>query len=159
MSDPVTLVPNFEEIAVYWPVPERFRDRITAVVGAPGRLWKRGWHAGTDFACPVGTPVLACWDGLVRGAGPGLGPEGTFAVIMGERDGKPFEHLYFHLSETVLQFGQTVKAGDRVGYSGNTGNSTGPHLHFQLQRWTGNRRDFLRPRFTLPPAPPPAAVA
>lgn len=159
MSEPITLVPNFDEIEVYWPVPERFRDRITAMVGTPGRLWRRGWHTGTDFACPVGTPVLASWGGVVRGAGPGIGPEGTFAMIQGERDGKKFEHLYFHLSETILQFGQTIQAGDRIGYSGNTGNSTGPHLHFQLQRWERNSRYFLRPKFILPPAPPPAAVA
>lgn len=147
MPEPVVVIPIFDEIEVHWPVPERFRDRMTALVGTPGKLWKRGWHTGTDFACPIGTPVLACWDGIVAGTGAGLGGEGLFTTIKSEKDGKRFEHLYFHLSETILHFGQTVKAGDRVGYSGNTGHTTGPHLHFQLQRWTGYMRSFLKPKF------------
>jgi murein DD-endopeptidase MepM/ murein hydrolase activator NlpD len=159
MTKTLIVVPTFEEIAVFWPVPDRFQHRVTALVGTLGQVWRRGWHTGTDFACPVGTPVLASWGGLVYGAGANPGPEGIFVAIRGEADGRLFEHLYFHLTENIVRVGDVVRAGDRIGYSGNTGHSTGPHLHFQLQRWTGHQREFLRPKFISPPEPAPAAGA
>ncbi len=89
-------------------------------------------HRGVDFAVPVGTPVLAVGDGeviVVKGGGAA----GNYVAI---RHGRQYMTRYMHLSKTLVKAGQKVKRGDRIGLSGNTGRSTGPHLHFEV--WTNN---------------------
>ncbi len=85
-------------------------------------------HKGVDFAMPVGTPVLAVGDGEVVVA-KFSGAAGNFVAI---RHGRQYTTRYMHMRQLLVKPGQKVKRGDRVGLSGNTGRSTGPHLHFEL---------------------------
>lgn len=85
-------------------------------------------HRGVDFAVPVGTPVLAVGDGEVVMAKNG-GAAGNYVAI---RHGRQYMTRYMHLRKLLVKPGQKVKRGDRIALSGNTGRSTGPHLHFEM---------------------------
>ncbi|AJQ93259.1 peptidoglycan DD-metalloendopeptidase family protein [Gynuella sunshinyii] len=86
-------------------------------------------HYGVDFAMPVGTPVLSVGDGIVtRTANHPYA--GKYVEI--EHPG-PFKTRYLHLSKILVKRGQRIKRGDKIALSGNTGRTTGPHLHFELQ--------------------------
>lgn len=99
-------------------------------------------HYGIDFACAVGTDIRAIGDGVVRWADwnqklganqwmiiPGATGSGIFVVI---DHGNGYVSLYCHLDSTPMNVGQRVTAGSIIGKSGNTGNSTGPHLHLEV---------------------------
>ncbi|MDR3035126.1 MAG: M23 family metallopeptidase [Kitasatospora sp.] len=88
-----------------------------------------GYHTGTDFAVAVGTPVLAVGDATVVSAGY-AGAYGN-QIVLKLSDGRFAQ--YAHLSQLGVKAGQHVGAGDQVGKSGNTGNSHGPHLHFEIR--------------------------
>lgn len=85
-------------------------------------------HHGTDFATPVGTPVLTTGDGIVTRIG-----DHPFAgkYIEIEHHGQ-FQTRYLHLHRILVRKGQRVERGQRIAQSGNTGRTTGPHLHFEL---------------------------
>lgn len=85
-------------------------------------------HKGVDWATPTGTPVYASSAGTVTRAG-WLGTYG-YVVFIDHPDGR--QTRYAHLSRVQVSVGQKVKQGDRIALSGNTGNSTGPHLHFEM---------------------------
>ena len=85
-------------------------------------------HAGIDIANSIGTPILAASDGVVVAAGPQAG-YGNW-VKLRHADGTVT--LYGHLSAWTVDIGQRVWAGDQIAKMGNTGNSTGPHLHFEV---------------------------
>ncbi|WP_265498751.1 murein DD-endopeptidase MepM [Providencia rustigianii] len=85
-------------------------------------------HKGVDFSMPVGTPVLAVGDGEVIVA-KYSGAAGNFIAI---RHGRQYTTRYMHLRQLLVKPGQKVKRGDRIALSGNTGRSTGPHLHFEM---------------------------
>ncbi|NIH22858.1 murein DD-endopeptidase MepM [Providencia heimbachae] len=85
-------------------------------------------HKGVDFAMPVGTPVLAVGDGEVI-VSKYSGAAGNFIAI---RHGRQYTTRYMHLRQLLVKPGQKVKRGDRIALSGNTGRSTGPHLHFEM---------------------------
>lgn len=85
-------------------------------------------HKGVDFAMPVGTPVLAVGDGEVI-VSKYSGAAGNFIAI---RHGRQYTTRYMHLRQLLVKLGQKVKRGDRIALSGNTGRSTGPHLHFEM---------------------------
>ena len=88
-------------------------------------------HNGIDYGIPVGTPILAAADGVVIGYGNDEQGYGIYVKI----DHDTHYTLYAHLSSNrEVWTGRTVKAGDKIGVSGNTGNSTAPHLHFGLRR-------------------------
>lgn len=89
-------------------------------------------HRGVDFAVPIGTPVLAVGDGEVIIAKNG-GAAGNYVAI---RHGRQYMTRYMHLRKALVKPGQKVKRGDRIALSGNTGRSTGPHLHFEI--WINN---------------------
>lgn len=94
------------------------------------RAYKSGFHNGIDFAAPIGTPVFAARDGKIAATGDnGRKQYGRFIVI--EHDNN-LSTLYSHLSRQVAIQGGVVKKGDLIGYSGNTGYVTGPHLHFTV---------------------------
>ena len=82
---------------------------------------------------PVGTPVLAVGDGEVVIA-KRSGAASNYVAI---RHGRQYTTRYMHLKKLLVKPGQKVKRGDRIALSGNTGRSTGPHLHFEL--WTGQQ--------------------
>jgi murein DD-endopeptidase MepM/ murein hydrolase activator NlpD len=85
-------------------------------------------HAGLDFAAPIGTPECAAMDGVVVRAGPASGF--GLAVYIQHPDGDVT--VYGHMEQILVQQGQTVKAGDAIALLGNRGQSTGPHLHFEV---------------------------
>ncbi|MFD7453020.1 M23 family metallopeptidase [Kitasatospora sp. NPDC059827] len=101
--------------------------------GKPNRSYAAGYHTGVDFAVSPGTPVLAVGDATVVSAGW----DGAYGkeVVLRLADGHFAQ--YAHLSAVSVSAGDRVPAGLRVGLSGNTGNSTGPHLHFEIR--TSNR--------------------
>ncbi len=90
-------------------------------------------HKGVDFALPIGTPVLAVGDGEVVVAKNG-GAAGNYVAI---RHGRQYMTRYMHLKKVLVKPGQKVKRGDRIALSGNTGRSTGPHLHYEI--WINNQ--------------------
>jgi murein DD-endopeptidase MepM/ murein hydrolase activator NlpD len=93
-----------------------------------GRWWSKGFHTGVDYAVPVGTDVLAVADGEITNANWGK----SYGVqIVQKLDGGWF--IYAHLSKALVKPGDKVKAGQVIAKSGNTGNSTGPHLHAELR--------------------------
>ena len=85
-------------------------------------------HRGVDFAMPVGTPVLAVGDGEVVVSKNGNGAGNYIAI----RHGRQYMTRYMHLKKMRVKPGQQVKRGDRIALSGNTGRSTGPHLHYEI---------------------------
>lgn len=84
-------------------------------------------HNGTDFAVPVGTPIHAPQAVVIKAAGNNNGGEGIFVIL----DAGGTVHKFFHLSKINVRTGDKVTAGEVVGLSGNTGYSTGPHLHWE----------------------------
>jgi murein DD-endopeptidase MepM/ murein hydrolase activator NlpD len=91
---------------------------------------KRGSKApGVDFAVKIGTPVYATRKGTVKVAINGTGDGGTMVIIA---HSKATKSGYKHLSKLGVRKGQKVVAGQLIGWSGNTGASTGPHLHFDI---------------------------
>ena len=89
------------------------------------------FHQGIDYGCPEGTPILASADGTVTTTAEAVSGYGKY-VIIAHKDGTGT--VYAHLSASKVSQWQQVKQGDVIGYSGNTGNSTGPHLHFEWRR-------------------------
>lgn len=86
------------------------------------------YHKGVDFAVPVGTAVMASCGGTVIKAGWGSGY--GYCVYIQHPDGKVSR--YGHLSKVLVKGGQSVRQGEKIALSGNTGVSTGPHLHFEI---------------------------
>jgi hypothetical protein len=91
------------------------------------------FHAGSDIAAPTGTPVLATRAGRVT-VSDVLGGYGLTVILRhGEND---LESRYAHLSQVAVRPGEWVEQGEVIGLVGSTGNSTGPHLHFELRQLT-----------------------
>ncbi|AEM80439.1 M23 family metallopeptidase [Streptomyces violaceusniger] len=117
---------------------------IGAGFGLAGNLWSHN-HSGQDFVVPTGTPVHAAHDGVVVKAGPnggGDGPAYGNAIVI-KHDNATYSQ-YAHLSRIDVRIGQTVTEGQQIGLSGSTGNSTGPHLHFEI-RTTPNYGSAVEP--------------
>ncbi|CUX96715.1 murein DD-endopeptidase MepM [Candidatus Doolittlea endobia] len=85
-------------------------------------------HHGVDFAVPIGTPVLAVGDGEVM-VSKRDGVAGNYVAI---RHTRQYMTRYMHLKKLLVKPGQKVQRGDRIALSGNTGRSTGPHLHYEV---------------------------
>jgi murein DD-endopeptidase MepM/ murein hydrolase activator NlpD len=86
-------------------------------------------HYGTDFSAERGTPIYATADGKVTRARKDFSGLGHHIKI---NHGFGFETLYGHMSQFIVKYGQVVKRGDIIGYVGNTGKSTAPHLHYEV---------------------------
>ena len=112
---------------------------VTAAYGDKGSMWAgtNGTHKGTDYAVPIGTPVTSWKDGIVSNETLDAG-YGT-AVMVEHPDG--MQSIYAHLSSKSVNAGDSIKAGQRIGKSGATGNVTGPHLHFELRKGKNNPVD------------------
>lgn len=94
-----------------------------------------GMHEGTDFAGSLGTALYAVTDGTVIYSGGGRnGRSGQIVIIRAEVDGATYDFWYGHMFTTGVHVteGQQVKAGQPIAEIGNNGNSTGPHLHFEV---------------------------
>lgn len=103
-------------------VTSNYGSRISPFTGSPQH------HTGLDIANRIGTPVSATADGIVVDSGRGAAL-GTFVVIS---HGYGVKTTYGHLSQTQVRTGQKVKRGSQIGLMGNTGRSTGPHLHYAV---------------------------
>ncbi|MCJ1678146.1 M23 family metallopeptidase [Streptomyces sp. APSN-46.1] len=117
---------------------------LSATFGKGGTMWASK-HSGQDFAVPVGTPVHAASAGVVVKAGPnggGDGPAYGNAIVIKHAD-KTYSQ-YAHLSKINVTIGQKVSKNQTIGLSGNTGNSSGPHLHFEI-RTTANYGSAINP--------------
>ncbi|MFD7439226.1 transglycosylase family protein [Streptomyces sp. NPDC059861] len=119
---------------------QRGDSRVAPVSGplgtayrATGSSWSKGYHTGVDFPAPTGATVKAVGAGRVVDAGWG----GSFGyqVVIRHSDGRYSQ--YAHLSAISVKAGQSVGAGQRIGRVGSTGNSTGPHLHFEVRTGPG----------------------
>jgi murein DD-endopeptidase MepM/ murein hydrolase activator NlpD len=105
-----------------------FSDRIDPVSGEPA------YHWGIDFGVSVGTPVFAASDGKIenirvqKDINGNVTGYGTYMIV---RHDNGSATLYAHLSDTKIAKGQSIKAGQEIAKSGNSGKSTGPHLHFE----------------------------
>jgi murein DD-endopeptidase MepM/ murein hydrolase activator NlpD len=111
--------------------------RISTPWAKKGRHWSTGFHTGVDFAVPEGTNVLAVADGKIEAANWGKA-YGT--QLVQKVEGGWF--IYAHLSKALVKPGDKVKKGQHIAESGNTGNSTGPHLHVELRtaaRWSAGK--------------------
>ncbi|MGW0148121.1 M23 family metallopeptidase [Streptomyces sp. NPDC003333] len=110
---------------------------LSAYFGQAGINWM-SVHSGIDFPVSYGTTVLAATDGTVRTQWNSA--YGNMMIVTA-KDGT--ETWYCHLSTYRVASGTTVKAGDPIAYSGNSGNSTGPHLHFEVRPGGGSAIDPL----------------
>ncbi|WP_406143996.1 peptidoglycan DD-metalloendopeptidase family protein [Streptomyces sp. NBC_01012] len=111
-----------------WSAPVE-NPNVTTQYRASGASWSSGYHTGSDFQAASGTSVRAIGQGTVVSAG-WSGSYGNEIVIQHE-DGMYSQ--YAHLSSLEVSAGQTVTGGQQIGLSGTTGNSTGPHLHFEVR--------------------------
>ncbi|MEW2402896.1 transglycosylase family protein [Streptomyces sp. NPDC046862] len=115
---------------------------VNASTGTPyraaGSSWSKGYHTGLDFPVATGTTVKSVAAGEVVSSGWG----GSFGyqVVIRHADGRYTQ--YAHLSAISVKSGQNVSAGQRIGRSGSTGNSTGPHLHFEVRTGPGFGSDI-----------------
>ena len=111
--------------------------RITTPYGKRGS-WAAGYHTGDDYSTKgkQGVPVRAARGGRVSSTGNAWGSAyGKHVVVSHTKaPGGPIRVGYCHLSRIKVKPGQRVKKGQIIGYSGNTGNSTGPHLHYEERR-------------------------
>ncbi|MFE5771216.1 M23 family metallopeptidase [Streptomyces sp. NPDC056485] len=117
---------------------------LSATFGKGGTMWSHK-HSGQDFACPVGTPVKAASAGTIVKAGPnggGDGPAYGNAIVIKHANNTYSQ--YAHLSKIKVRIGQKVAKGSQIALSGNTGNSSGPHLHFEI-RTTPNYGSAVNP--------------
>jgi murein DD-endopeptidase len=112
-----------------WPTEKRFRisssfssDRLNPITG------RRSPHNGVDFATPVGTPIVSTGDGVVSRVGNHRFA-GRYIDI---NHSGTFETRYLHLSKVLVKQGQRIKRGQKIALTGNSGRSTGPHLHFEF---------------------------
>ncbi|MEU1003998.1 M23 family metallopeptidase [Streptomyces tibetensis] len=106
---------------------------LSASFAQNGGMWAHK-HSGQDFAVPSGTQVVAAHGGTVvkaGGNGAGDGPAYGNAIVI--KHGNGTYSQYAHLSKVEVRVGQIVKTGQEIARSGNTGNSSGPHLHFEIR--------------------------
>ena len=105
-------------------ITSRYGYRINPISG------KYGLHTGLDIAADEGTNIVAAYNGVIKDTGYGT-KKGNF-VLMEHIDGT--QTLYCHCSEILVDEGTVIRAGETIALVGNTGWSTGPHLHFEIQR-------------------------
>ncbi|WP_448318231.1 M23 family metallopeptidase [Streptomyces sp. CO7] len=118
--------------------------KLSASFAQNGGMWAHK-HSGQDFAVPTGTKVFAAHEGTVvkaGGWGAGDGPAYGNAVVIKHDNGTYSQ--YAHLSKIQVNIGEKVNTGEQIALSGNTGNSSGPHLHFEI-RTTANYGSAVDP--------------
>lgn len=93
---------------------------------------RSGGHKGVDFKAPVGVPVYAAADGIVKRINWQTRYNGYCIDV--KVTGRPYSLKYLHLSDILVKKGDRIKSGDHIANSGNTGRVTGPHLHYQVDR-------------------------
>ena len=126
-------------------IASRYGMRIDPILGVPKQ------HNGLDIALPVGSPVYATGDGVVESIDRQRAGYGMYVVVAHPEAG--YKTLYAHLSDTPTRIrrGSRVKRGDTIGFSGNSGRSVGPHVHYEVHSWEGaklNPLTFIAPGLT-----------
>lgn len=119
--------------------------RVTSQYG-PRTYPYPGMHEGTDFAGDLGTPLYAVADGTIVYAGGGRdGRSGEIVILRAEVDGATYDFWYGHMftSGVLVTEGQQVEVGQKIAEIGNNGNSTGPHLHFEVHDAADQTTDSL----------------
>jgi murein DD-endopeptidase MepM/ murein hydrolase activator NlpD len=109
----------------------------------PGDFRKKaGGHSGTDFKAEVGTPIYSGFDGKVLRANWNVHANGYCVEIDHPKLG--IKTIYLHLSRVKVKRGQTIKAGQQIAESGNTGRTFAPHLHYEMQN-RNNKKTIYNP--------------
>jgi murein DD-endopeptidase MepM/ murein hydrolase activator NlpD len=157
----------FRSIPIQLAWPFATHPAISQMFGANWQVYQAyGYpgHEGTDFAVMTGTPVLAAFDGVVTEAASMVGSYGMHVRLRHNQNDRTFQTLYGHFSRLDVKVGDVVKTGQQIGLSGNSGNSTGPHMHFGLSvdgvktDYPGNELDpmlYVVDSITVPPVDPP----
>jgi murein DD-endopeptidase MepM/ murein hydrolase activator NlpD len=110
--------------------------RVSVPYWKKGRLWAwLGHHTGVDLIVPTGTPILATSSQTIIRADSNGGSYGRWVV---GKDSSGKIHIYAHMSRIKAKVGQRVTDGTVIGYVGSTGNSTGPHLHYEIRTGRAN---------------------
>lgn len=117
-----------------WPLDDVYVTQLFGVTKDSVRLYASGSHSGVDFRASVGTKVLAVEDGTVLGVGNTdlTCPYASFGKYIFIKHNNGLSTTYGHLSLIKVAQGDIVKKGQIIGYSGNTGHTTGPHLHLTV---------------------------
>jgi murein DD-endopeptidase MepM/ murein hydrolase activator NlpD len=123
--------PGISPVNVKFKLGDTFKWRTIHPVLGTSRM-----HNGQDFEVPYGTEVFATGDGSVIESGYNSGGFGNCIVI---DHGYGYQTVYGHLSEIKVTKGLIVKRGDLIGISGNTGMTTGPHLHYQVEQFGAHK--------------------
>ncbi len=110
-----------------WPV----NAPVTSPFGLRFMGLRPDFHHGVDLAAPAGTPVRAMKKGDVAFAGEMRG----YGLVVMLQHGPRLRTVYAHLSEIMVRKGDVVQGGQVIGKSGSSGNASGAHLHFEIQRW------------------------
>ena len=131
-DEPVDLKLYDSTASRMWSIPLN----ITKTTSNFSYRWGR-WHYGTDLDLDTGDSVRSTYDGMVRIVAVDGSGYGKFVVV---RHYNGLETLYGHMSKQLVESGQIVRAGDVIGLGGNTGHSTGSHLHYE-NRYEGNAFD------------------
>ena len=121
---PSNYVAPFSSGKFLWPVPA-----VSKISSPFGKRWGRH-HDGIDIPAKIGTRIVAVDDAVVIYSGKGLSGYGNL-IVLGHKNG--FFSVYAHNSVNLVQKGQRIRRGEMIGKVGNTGRSTGPHLHFELR--------------------------
>lgn len=129
---------DLKTVFLRWPVEKM---KITSLYGprkSPHLLEnkKRVFHDGTDFRAAEGTPIMACAGGVITHAKR----KGGYGLMISVDHGLEVSTHYAHLSEMKVVVGQKVQAGEVIGLAGQTGKTTGPHLHLMVTV-KGRKRD------------------
>ncbi|NQV88277.1 MAG: peptidoglycan DD-metalloendopeptidase family protein [Parcubacteria group bacterium] len=155
-------IPSVGKGILFWPLD---KIRITQYFGntefsKTTTAYNGKGHNGVDFGVSVGASVKAALSGVVEGVGntDNVCPGASYGKWVLIKHSNGLSTLYAHLSLIKMQAGQKVDTGDTIGYSGNTGYSTGPHLHFSVFVSQGVQIKSLKSRvcsgtYTIPIAP------
>ena len=136
-----SLLPTTGFGVLSWPLDKVIITQLFGKTNASARLYVSGSHNGVDFGAPIGTPVKASLSGVIAGTGDTDVYKGCYSfgkwIMIKHANG--LSTIYGHLSVIKVATGQNVSTGEFIGYSGNTGYSTGPHLHLGVYATQGVR--------------------
>ena len=118
-------IPNLHPLKGDTPVTSNYGIKMHPI------LKKKKLHKGIDFKTPIGTPVYATASGQIKDSKDLHANYGNTIII---KHDETYTTLYAHLSKLNVKPGQKVQKGDLIGYSGNSGASTGPHLHYEVRK-------------------------
>lgn len=125
-------IPSARSGILHWPLDQVFITQQFGKTSSSGRLYASGTHDGMDFRAAIGTPVRAALGGTVEEVNQGAVKNCQYGKWVLVRHSNGLSTLYAHLSSISVAKGQSVSTGQVVGFAGDTGYATGPHLHFTV---------------------------